>query len=204
MAMKKCKECGNEISKGAKSCPKCGKDQRNFFMKHKFITFILVVIVISVVAASGGEETTQVSSTNQKEEVVYNVGETIATKEYEITIDAVKEKNKVGTEYFSSTPSEGGIYVAVDFKYKNISDKPLSSWDFPIVELVDAKGTEYSSDLDASSNYATEMEPDRKVLSDLNPNITVTDNEVFEISSESYSTGEWFLLVDNKIKIKIK
>lgn len=31
----KCKTCGNDVAKGAKSCPNCGKDQRNFFMKHK-------------------------------------------------------------------------------------------------------------------------------------------------------------------------
>lgn len=204
MAMKSCKDCGNEISKGAKTCPKCGKDQRNFFIKHKFITFILVIIVLGAISSSGGNETAQVSSTNQKEEVVYNVGETIATKEYEITIDAVKEKNKVGNQYLSSTPAEGGVYVAIDFKYKNISDAPLSSWDFPTVELVDSKGVEYSSDISASSYYATEMEPDRKVLSDLNPNITVTDNKVFEVSSETYNSGEWFLVVDNTIKIKIK
>lgn len=27
MAMKKCKECGKEISKDAKVCPNCGKKQ---------------------------------------------------------------------------------------------------------------------------------------------------------------------------------
>ena len=31
MAMKKCKECGAEISSSANQCPKCGKVQKNFF-----------------------------------------------------------------------------------------------------------------------------------------------------------------------------
>lgn len=29
--MIKCKSCGKEIAKGAKSCPGCGKDNRSFF-----------------------------------------------------------------------------------------------------------------------------------------------------------------------------
>ncbi|AXV63765.1 DUF4352 domain-containing protein, partial [Bacillus subtilis] len=36
-----CKACGQEIAKGVKKCPNCGKDQRNFFMRHKIITIIL-------------------------------------------------------------------------------------------------------------------------------------------------------------------
>ena len=48
MAMKKCKECGEEISSSAKKCPKCGKDQRNFFMKHPILYTILIIIVVCI------------------------------------------------------------------------------------------------------------------------------------------------------------
>jgi len=44
MAMKPCKECGQEISSDAKICPSCGKDQRNFFIRHKFLTLIGVIV----------------------------------------------------------------------------------------------------------------------------------------------------------------
>lgn len=64
MAMKQCKECGTEISSAAKICPKCGKEQRNFFMKHKGFTAILVLIILVIIAgATGGN-----NSTNQTEE----------------------------------------------------------------------------------------------------------------------------------------
>lgn len=56
MALKMCKECGTEVSsKGV--CPKCGKDQRNFFIRHKVITFLLIVIIIGAVSATIGEQT---------------------------------------------------------------------------------------------------------------------------------------------------
>lgn len=60
----KCKACGKEIAKGTK-CVGCGKDQRNFFGKHKIITGLLVVIVIAVIssATSGSKDKTATTST---------------------------------------------------------------------------------------------------------------------------------------------
>lgn len=207
MAMKKCKECGEEISSSVKKCPKCGKDQRNFFMKHPVLYTILILIIIAVAGSSGSDDTgnTTVTSTgNQVQETVYNIGDAISNEQYEITIKNVSTATKVGSQYLNSQPAEGGIYVCVDFTYKNVSTEPISSWDFPTVELVDSNGVEYSSDVSASSYYATEKDPNRKVLSDLNPGITVTDNKVFEIAEESYNQGEWYLIVDNNTKIKVK
>jgi len=40
-----CKAYDKEVTKGAK-CPNCGYDQRNFFVKHKVLTVILVLVII--------------------------------------------------------------------------------------------------------------------------------------------------------------
>ncbi len=58
MALKKCKECEKEISSSAKQCPGCGKDQRNWFMRHKFLTSFIVVIVFIIVAVGGSDSST--------------------------------------------------------------------------------------------------------------------------------------------------
>ncbi len=58
MSMKICKECGNEVSKSAKTCPKCGKGQRNFFIRHKLITFLLILCLIGVISAMTGNNNT--------------------------------------------------------------------------------------------------------------------------------------------------
>ena len=72
MAMRICKECGNEVSsKGV--CQKCGRDQRSFFAKHKVITFILIVIILGVVIGATGGKSNQnqsiISSSTQENEV---------------------------------------------------------------------------------------------------------------------------------------
>lgn len=104
MSMKVCKECGNEVSsKGV--CPKCGKDQRNFFVKHKVITFILFIIVLGVIVGVTGEssnteaDTAKTSSTvgQQKNEEIMEVDYTILHQEYmdnPIAADA-KYKGKI-------------------------------------------------------------------------------------------------------------
>lgn len=55
--MVNCKACGKEIAKGVSKCVHCGKDQRNFFMKHKVLTVILALIILGGIgSAMGGDE----------------------------------------------------------------------------------------------------------------------------------------------------
>ena len=64
--MVKCKACGVDVAKGAKSCPSCGKDNRSFFAKHKIISGILVLVVLGMLgsALGGGGKDTGSSATN--------------------------------------------------------------------------------------------------------------------------------------------
>ncbi len=76
--MKKCKSCQKEIDSKATKCPHCQTDQRNWFIRHKFLTAILVIIFIVIVSSSAntGKKTTaptgnnKVESTEKKEEGV--------------------------------------------------------------------------------------------------------------------------------------
>lgn len=78
--MVNCKACGKEIAKGVKKCPHCGKDQRNFFMRYKIITGILVIVLLIGI---GGDD--ELSSS-----VITENTETIKTTE-----DAVKNNSEV-------------------------------------------------------------------------------------------------------------
>ncbi len=53
-----CKACQKEIAKGVKKCPSCGKDQRNWFGKHKIITGVIVLAVFIKMVSGGGDSAT--------------------------------------------------------------------------------------------------------------------------------------------------
>lgn len=209
-----CKTCGKEIAKGVKKCPHFGKDQRSFFGRHKILSLIGILILFGIVGSAlggGEEEVSKADGTSAttvaapaKEEKVYKLGEAIQTDKVEITVTKFEEKDQVGNEFVNKAVSEGGTFVAIQYKIKNTSKKPVGMFDYPAVSLVDEEGTEYDADIDASSNYAIETNVDNaKIASDLNPGITVTDTKVFEVSKESFAAGKWFIEVGGE-KVQLK
>ena len=118
-----CKACGNELAKGVKKCTSCGKDQRNFFMKHKILTGILVLAIIGAIGSDGGDNANS-SMDNQSKEVAQNTEvesrEDVATEE--------ETKESVPTEYKSALKqaktysdvmnmSKAGIYDQLTSEY---------------------------------------------------------------------------------------
>ena len=149
MAMKKCKECGEEISSSAKKCPKCGKDQRNFFMKHPVIYTILILAVLGM-CMGGSEETTNTSKTTltaedsgvvsttdssettstTPEKKSYNVGE-IYEDEYIAVKYVSLDDNFKGYSKYADIKS-GHKIVKAEFEFENVSttDQSASAYDF--------------------------------------------------------------------------
>lgn len=207
---KKCPKCKESIAKDAKKCKHCGADLRNWFIKHKVLSVILGVIVLAIISsAMGGGSSTSTTKvgTDSAKETVYKVGDTINTGKLEITITKAEERSSVGSDFMAKSPSQGGTYVGVQYKFKNASDKPVSAFSQPSFKLVDSKGTKYDSDISASGSYATELKLDQKILSDLNPGITVNGADAYEINKEQYTGGSWYVLVtadgkDYKVTVK--
>ena len=211
-----CKACSKEIAKGVKKCPNCGKDQRNWFMRHKIMSFIGAIIILGIVGSvfgSGddGEKITTGASGNgeavkaEKQETIYQVGDIVSAKNLEVTVTKFEELSQIGDPNFlGKAASDGGTLVAIQYTMKNVSDEPVGMFSYPTIKLVDEKGTKYNSDVDASSSYSVETKIDNsKVLSDLNPDISVTSVEVYEVSKDKFAQGSWYILVnDSKVQIK--
>lgn len=205
----KCKTCDADMASNAKTCPSCGaKNKKPVYKKWWF--WLIIVIVVIAVASSGGNDSgnntddVTVSNTAEQKEVIYNVGDTITTDKFDITVTDVKTAKKVGSTYLSQDVSDGGIYVIVEWEYKNISDSPISSFSCPMLKVVDQNGTKYDADINASTYYSTEVNLDTKILSDLNPGIKVKDADVFEISEEAYNAGGFSIKVDADKDFEIK
>lgn len=79
--MTNCKACGKEIAKGVNKCVHCGKDQRNFFMKHKIITVILALIILGSIGSAMGGKKDVTTNTNSKQTTTENKEESNTKKE---------------------------------------------------------------------------------------------------------------------------
>lgn len=206
-----CKTCSKEIAKGVKKCPHCGKDQRNWFMRHKIMTFIGTMIILFIIGgALGGDDEETVttsggSTASVKKETVYKVGDILNIDQLEVTVSKTEDMDKIGDPSFlGKKASDGGTLVAIQYTMKNISEEPVGMFDYPTIKLVDEKGTEYDSDIDASGAYAAETGiDDSKFLSDLNPDISVTGTSAYEVSKERFANGKWYIQIgDAKVQIK--
>lgn len=135
MKSKKCKYCQSDIDSKAKLCPNCKKDQRNWFLKHPIISFILLMIILSLFTVddpntnksnNNSTQTTENTTTNTpKEEIkvpmkinVFDLGKSFDDNQ----IAAEKEWNGKYVEFSAqiSNITEGGI------SFYNISSKEFS------------------------------------------------------------------------------
>ncbi len=128
---------------------------------------------------------------------VHRIGEKVTVERLGITVDAVNLRSRVGGVLFGAEASEGGVYVAVDWSYENVSKEPISGGLFstPDCYLVSPEGTKYNQDLAASVGLAEERDLDEKIVSDLNPGIRVRSACVFEVSRKLLAEGEWRIAV---------
>jgi len=199
--VKSCSQCQSEIPLKAKRCPQCQADIRSWFARHPILTGILglVVLVGFGSALGGGDSDEQTSARGESQQAQaeqrFTVGESFRSNRIEITVQDVSTRSSVGSSFFGETASEGGVLVAVQWRYKNISDEPIGMFSKPTIKLVDSNGVEFSRDIGKSSAFATELELDRKIVSDLNPDITVNDAEVFEVGAERFAQPGWHLEV---------
>ena len=147
--------------------------------------------------ANSSSHSAALSNANSSDEPkLFNIGDTIKTKKFEITILSVKTLDAISDPLGGpDKPADGGVYVAVYWKYKNISDKPIGPFSTPSLKLLDKANTEYDTDTGASADYAATVKDTEKVLSDINPGITVSTGDVFEVSKSLFNPKTWKLKV---------
>lgn len=151
--LQSCKACSKDIAKGVNKCPHCGKDQRNFFMKHKIITGILALIVLGAIgSALGGNNADNTTNTDSGKSVATSDSNKTETKKEEIKeFYAVNEEVKLNdaivkvTNVEKSNGSEfdkakdGMEYVIVTVSIKNDGKNEISYNPFDF-EMQNSKG----------------------------------------------------------------
>lgn len=120
--MVNCKACGKEIAKGVKKCVHCGKDQRNFFMKHKILSGIIILFLISAIgAALGGgdnEDNTITKADSSEISQVEDVKEELVP---EIMLSAPELVNAYENNEVKADKEYGGKVVEISGEIRDIS-----------------------------------------------------------------------------------
>ena len=175
--------------------------------KGKFIALnVFIILILLGVISSGGEESTSASNENktvtaaeqsaEQQQAAWKVGDAIKTEKFEITVSSVTNRGSVGGEFMSERAADGALFVVVNFKYRNITKEPIGSFSMPDIKIIDPNGTEYDEAAGATAYYQTEINLNKKAVSDLNPGITQKDAVIFEVSRDLWKNKGWKLVID--------
>lgn len=121
-----CTACGKEIGERANICIHCGTDQRNFFMRHKIITFFLVMFVIGTINRATGNMTTSTSTTKASTPEVTTPKSTITEQPIQITAKQLEQEYDdnlfaADEKYKGKLVEVVGVPIAID---RDFNKKP--------------------------------------------------------------------------------
>lgn len=134
------------------------------------------------------------------------IGQPFKTGKLEITVTGVDMKDSVGGGSAPTKPSDVQTFVAVRWKYTNITKDPIGMFSKPSIKLVDAGGKTLEPDVGASAAYVAELKLPEKPLGDISPGTTVTGAEVFEVYKDSFDPNTWAVLIkgDKQVKVPLR
>jgi len=173
--------------------------------------FLFVVPFITAALAIGGGTAAVATSSkidqNEKADHAKNadpakqtetarIGDRVNIRGLELKIGAANKRKSIGKDFIESKASRGGVFVVIDWIYMNASKKPMSAFSSPDLTLLSPDGTEYEMDLGATSSRATEVELDEKILSDLNPGISVRSSPAFEVAESLLAENGWRIQIE--------
>uniref|UniRef100_A0A6M3J1D6 Uncharacterized protein n=1 Tax=viral metagenome TaxID=1070528 RepID=A0A6M3J1D6_9ZZZZ len=199
MAMKNCKECGNEVSTKAVSCPKCGAVLKKKTGCLGYIgAGILILFVLGVIGhlmSDGSNKTTSTTSSKKSSSVspkpkvqkTYKEGETVNIGYTSYAVWRSWWSSKLSDNQFLDDKPDA-MFLFIDLTIRNDDKKARS---IPPFKLVDENGAEYET---TSKGWA--VEGSIGVLASLNPGVEKKGTIVFDVpQSHSYklnlSGGYW-------------
>ncbi len=158
-----------------------------------FAALVALVLVCSIFV--GNDSSSGSASAPAAPAKTYGIGDTLNDGKVALIVTNIETKGSVGDEYSNTAASEGAVYVAVQYKYKNVSGSAIGMFEKPKISLYDPSGTAYEEDINATTSYSSQVGIDEKIISDLNPGITVKSCTVFEVSKELFNQTGWRLIL---------
>ena len=135
MALVKCKECGEQISSKAKSCPKCGsvKKKKTSFLKWVF----LIILVVGVYNIANQEHTTNSLTQKATPQKATSLAEkypieALSPQQLErvklVLLDVTPEAKILKTAAVKSQTHQRAYYVGAKFTAPGINEPLTGVW----------------------------------------------------------------------------
>jgi len=126
----KCKACGADIAKNAKTCPNCGAKNKKGNPILGVLLLLVAVAIFAGVFGSGGDEPEKVgdvsssgaSSSVKEEKKTFGVGDKVELNDVVVTLVDVTESE--GKEFFE--PTEGNVFVLFEFNIENNTSSDIA------------------------------------------------------------------------------
>jgi len=186
--MKKCKSCQTEIDSKAKKCPHCQADQRNWFVKHKILTGILVIVLIVIISSSSGNKndgtkTTQGSSnkTTQTESVT-KIGEAVTANDLSFTVTDISKAKSLGSSYTKKDAQ--GTFNVVTIIVKNIG-KETATIDSSMMKITDSQGRTFDRSIEGQTAKGLAQGKVDLFLQQVQPGLSITGDIVFDLPDDA-------------------
>lgn len=163
--------------------------KKNWFVRHKVWTGILVVFVFIIIASAASNNSnsgtktnnnsgnsSQVSNSNSQGPTLATIGQPARDGKFEFTVSSIEcGKPNVGSDYLTKTAQ--GQYCLLHVKVTNIGNEKQSLFSSN-QKLFDAANKQYSAD-DVATTYAAPQ--GSTWYSDVNPGNSVEGAIVFDV-----------------------
>ncbi|MBZ9636275.1 OB-fold protein [Clostridium sp. FP1] len=184
--MVNCKACNKEIAKGASKCVHCGKDQRNFFQKHKVLTVVLALVIVGGIgsAVGGGKDTATTAPAKTTSTTPAKTTEKPAEKKVEVL--------KVTTTVLGKAYEENEVKADKTYKGKTVETSGKIT-DISVVLGNTTLNLSTGADFDLGILCSFKEQADIDKIGNLKKGDTVTVQGVVDGKSLGVSMGDCIL-----------
>jgi hypothetical protein len=187
--MKKCKSCQTEIDSKAKKCPHCQADQRNWFVKHKFITAILIIVLLVAVSpknkgnnTSTESNSTSIKQTETKQENLPKIGEEVTAGDLVFIVKEVSQAKSLGSSYSKSNAQ--GTFNIVTLTIKNVGKETITT-DSSMMKIADSQGRKFDRSIEGQTAKGLSQGKVDLFLQQVQPGLSVTGDIVFDLPDDA-------------------
>lgn len=189
----KCKVCGADIAKGAKACPSCGKDSRNFFVKHKIISAILILLLLGAVggALAGGDDS-DLSAKNDNQTNAKTITDQASTSSIDKT---ASPEDNVPAEYKSALRKATSYANSMDMSKIGVYDQLTSEYG----EQFSQEAAQYGIDNVKTDWKANALAKAKSYADSMNMSKASIYDQLISEAGEQFTQEEAQYAIDNVI-----